>query len=67
MACDICGTNSKEIETILNIYKTKEVKQVCPSCAKTITKQIRKVQAYNVNFLQTVIKKFMLNMRKAHD
>lgn len=63
MACDICGVVGTTLEPLHDQYQTREIKQICPSCARDVNAQLWKIRAINQSFLKVWLAKFMTNRK----
>lgn len=64
MSCDMCQKTGTELNSLLGIYQTDEIKMLCPECEKIITKQLKRAQSVAHNIQCGLLKRFMAEFRK---
>lgn len=68
--CDICGERSDYLNSLVSIYKTEDIQDICPSCEKIVNKHLHKIQNSHGQAQQSLMKRFMSVMRSmvtSHD
>lgn len=58
MACDLCGKKGVSLSTLKDIYKTKDVAEVCDACETIINKKLRKVQDFAFDLIPKLLKQY---------
>lgn len=64
MACDICGKTHVQLNSLLSIYQTTDVSDVCQTCEDSINKQLRKVRKVTHNILTDAMNRFISNLKR---
>ncbi len=63
MACDICGKTGTELIDLLDVYRTSEIKQICPSCVKEVEKCLFKIKALSAKMTSSLFSRFMMALK----
>ena len=63
MACDMCDKKGCELETLLDGYATKDIKQVCYTCSRLLNSQLYKIRRVTDGIIKTQLKRFISNKR----
>lgn len=66
MACDICDKTGCHLEDVREIYRTREIRQVCDDCRRMINKQLDKIRYGLLAPLGPMLKAYMRNQRAKH-
>ena len=64
MACDICGCNTKQLETLTEMYSTKDIKQICPECMHEVNGRMRDIREMQRKMLSHLVRRFMRFKRR---
>jgi hypothetical protein len=62
--CDICGSTQGPFHSLLESYKTRDIKQVCSACDEIINKQLSKIKTVTTNILISLFKRFLQTTRE---
>jgi hypothetical protein len=63
MSCDICGKTDRDLQPLLDSYKTPEITHVCSECLSIVNKHNSKLIGVALNIKRTWLKRFMENLR----
>lgn len=65
MACDICGDIEKDLEDLMEDFKTSDIKNVCHDCERVLHKKYHKLLSMTRKMNIHFVKIFMKNLRSA--
>lgn len=63
MACDICGAKGVPLESVMDIYKTDDIQDICSDCAKLTNKALRRIQDSHGQAQRILLKRFMAMLK----
>ena len=69
MACDICGKVGTMLVPLLDVYRTKDIHDICGDCEKVVNDKLLKIRAVTFNMNKSLLIRFMeaLKIRKHSD
>jgi hypothetical protein len=59
MACDICGKTGCNLESLLDIYKTKDIQQICGDCSGIVNRKNSNLLSMVLNIKNDLLKRFI--------
>ena len=62
--CDICGKDDSYFQSVLDSYKTEDIKEVCHECADEINNHLMKLRKITQKMNVCWLKRFMRNLKK---
>ena len=65
MTCDICKKTGTELEPLLEIYQTEDIKSLCPKCSKITNDHLWKVRRMANKMTSSLLKRFMQTLKGA--
>ena len=65
MACDVCGSVGTPLEDLRECYQTKDVRQVCPTCASVLNKHLDKLRTVTSGLLTSWFSRFIAMRRRS--
>lgn len=51
MACDVCFQPCANLVTLRDIYQTRSIKAVCPSCERRVNKALARIRRQQISML----------------
>lgn len=65
MSCDICGKNGQDLNTLLESFQTKEIKDVCHNCLRKVEDYKSRALSRAIDAMVVDVKGFMEDARRA--
>jgi len=63
MACDICDAKGTTLTDLRDDYKTADIQQVCPDCARLVNDKVWKIREMLDGVMKTLVRRFMTERR----